>query len=494
MARLDSFRTSRWLRTFNLVLQALLFFTFFAGLNYLARNHPLRFDLTAHRRYSLSPETLAWVQNLPSPVRIVATFPSDGDNPLVSGLLSEYAHATESNPNGRITVEYLDVDLNRRKAEELGVDQPNAIVLLCRDRREVLTVDSLYALKEQKRAAFQGEQKLTSAILDVSNPERQKIYFLRGHGESKPEDPDPRKGLSAVRDKLKDLNFDVIGIDLSIERGVPKDAALVVIVAPQARYTPAEQEILRRYLRDDAGRLIVLLAPGPSAIDLGLDDLFYDWGVLVDNDIVWDTGAENLTDTGDLLIHHFRKGNPIMQGLYDAGLWLRFGLTRSVRPDPGRTTSSGLSTVTLAASSPTAWGDVGVFHGQQPNYANRGNIHPLAGMDPPDALGVIVASERVAPRDNLPVSVRGGRLVVIGTGDLVANNRYAFAGNLPVFIGAVNWMTDHEAQLKIPARPIERYQLSLSAGSLLHLRYTLLLALPGIAAALGLLVYWTRRR
>ena len=168
MARLDSFRTSRWLRTFNLVLQALLFFTFFAGLNYLARNHPLRFDLTAHRRYSLSPETLAWVQNLPSPVRIVATFPSDGDNPLVSGLLSEYAHATESNPNGRITVEYLDVDLNRRTAEELGVDQPNAIVLLCRDRREVLTVDSLYALKEQKRAAFQGEQKLTSAILDVS--------------------------------------------------------------------------------------------------------------------------------------------------------------------------------------------------------------------------------------------------------------------------------------------------------------------------------------
>ena len=32
----DSFRTARWLRTINLVLQAVLFLTFFAGLNYLA--------------------------------------------------------------------------------------------------------------------------------------------------------------------------------------------------------------------------------------------------------------------------------------------------------------------------------------------------------------------------------------------------------------------------------------------------------------------------
>ena len=47
--------------------------------------------------------------------------------------------------------------------------------------------------------------------------------------------------------------------------------------------------------------------------------------------------------------------------------------------------------------------------------------------------------------------------------------------------------------LNIPPRPIERFQLSLSAGNLLNLRYTLLLALPAAAALLGLLVYWTRR-
>jgi hypothetical protein len=114
-------------------------------------------------------------------------------------------------------------------------------------------------------------------------------------------------------------------------------------------------------------------------------------------------------------------------------------------------------------------------------------------MEPLGRLGVVVASERVSVRDNLPFSVRGGRLVVFGTGDLIANNRIADAADFNFFMGAVNWTVDRDAQFNIPARPIERFQLSLSASELTRLRYSLLLLLPGAAAILGLIVYWTRR-
>ena len=83
---------------------------------------------------------------------------------------------------------------------------------------------------------------------------------------------------------------------------------------------------------------------------------------------------------------------------------------------------------------------------------------------------------------------------MFGTGDLIANNRIASAGNLNIFLGAVNWTVDRDTQFNIPVRPIERFQLSLSASDLLKLRYSLLLVLPGAAVVLGLLVYWTRRR
>jgi ABC-type uncharacterized transport system involved in gliding motility auxiliary subunit len=84
--------------------------------------------------------------------------------------------------------------------------------------------------------------------------------------------------------------------------------------------------------------------------------------------------------------------------------------------------------------------------------------------------------------------------VVFGSGDFVSNRRLSLAGNWNILFGAVNWSVDRDSQLNIPARPIERFQLSLSAANLLNLRYTLLLALPAASAVLGLLVYWTRRR
>ena len=55
MSFLESFRAVRWLRTFNLVLQAVLVLSFFGGLNYVAKNHAWRFDLTKQRKFSLSP-------------------------------------------------------------------------------------------------------------------------------------------------------------------------------------------------------------------------------------------------------------------------------------------------------------------------------------------------------------------------------------------------------------------------------------------------------
>ena len=488
---IDSFRTARWLRTLHLLVQGMLLLTLLAGVNYAARNHPWRQDLTRHRSYSLSPETLSYLR-LERPVRMVATFTDPAEYPEARGLLREYVTATESG-TAPITVEYIDVYQDRRKAEELGVAQPNALVLFCGDRRHALLVDELYHLnKNKERESFDGEQVITNAILDVSNPVRQKIYFLAGHGELSPDQVEAKTGLSAVRDQLKARNFDVDAIDLTVTRKIPADASLLIAAAPQTRFSAAEQELLRQFLGANAGRLILLLAPGISAINLGIDDLLLDWGVLVDDDILCDTGQENLTEDNDLLIYAFQP-HPVMQSLFDQRLGLRFGFARSVRPDPGRTTGSGLTALTLAATSKTAWGETGYRLGSVPRRDNPGNIRPLAGMSPPDRLGVIVASERVGVRDKLPFSVRGGRLVVFGTGDLVANTRLTVAGNWNVFLGAVNWCVDRESQLNIPARQIQRFQLSLSAGSLLNLRYTLLLALPAGAALLGLLVYWTRR-
>jgi hypothetical protein len=161
-----------------------------------------------------------------------------------------------------------------------------------------------------------------------------------------------------------------------------------------------------------------------------------------------------------------------------------------VIPDPGRAVGGGLSTITLAATSKSAWGERDFRSASK--YDPGIDTRPMLGMDPPDRLGLIVASERLAVKDNLPFSVRGGKLVVFGSGDLAANSRID-QGNFSIFLNAVNWAVDRDRQLSIPPRPIERFQLTLSAAAFAKLRYSLLLGLPGGTLLLGLLVYWTRR-
>ncbi|MSU66549.1 MAG: ABC transporter [Opitutus sp.] len=485
----DSFRAARWLRTLNLVLQAILFLTFFGGFNYVARNHAWRFDLTRQRKFSLSPETLSYIKNLDAPVRIVVTAAAESDNPEVHGLLDEYVYA--SNPAGPVTAEYLDVYRDRRRAGELGVEQADIVALISGDKRRMVPINDLYTVKNKQREAFQGEQVLTASILDVASPRRQKIYFLVGHSELRPEDADANRGLSAVRDQLKLRNFDVDAVDLTVTRKIPADASLLIAVWPQSRYSKIEQEMIRQYLGASAGRLMLFLAPGQSAAALGLDDLLLDWGVLAHHDLICDTGAENMADNLDLLIWAFLP-HPITSTLIAYKEPLRIGFARTIMPDPGRAPGSGLNTVTVAATSKTAWGETDLRPGVAPRYDPGIDTRPIPGIDPPDRLGIIVASERLAVRNNLPFSVPGGKMVVFGTGDLIANARIG-TGNLSVFLNAVNWSVDRDHQLSIPPRPIDHFQLSLSASDFTKLRYVLILGLPGGALLLGMLVYWTRR-
>jgi hypothetical protein len=488
----ESFRAVRWLRTLNLVLQAVLVLSFFGGLNYVAKNHAWRFDLTKHRKFSLSPETLSYVKNLQRPVHIILTSSPESDNPEVRGLIDEYVYATEDRPAGKITKELLDVYQSRRRSEELGVDQPDVILLLSGGKPRVVRVDELYTLKNKKRDLFRGEQVLTAAILDVSSSARDKIYFVSGHGELRIDNPAPHAGLTVLRDELKMRNFDVDTVDFTVTRKIPSDAKLLVIVAPKDKYQPQEQEMLRRYLSADAGRMLIFLAPGKTTSALGLDELLLDWGVLVHNDLILDSGPENVSENFEILIRNFAPAHPITKTLVDYGnLVLRLGAARSVFPDPGRSLGAGLNTVAVAVTSKTAWGERGGRKNEL-RYDPDIDTGPSPLMEPQDRLGVIVASERLAVRDNLPFSVPGGKLVAFGSGDMIANGRLDNAGLL-IALNSVNWALDRDRQLSIPPRPVERFHLALSAAEFTRLRYALLLALPGAAMALGLIVYWTRR-
>jgi hypothetical protein len=488
----DSFRAARWIRLINLLLQALLFLTLFAGLNYIALNHAWRFDITSSRRHSLSPETRSYLERLERDVAITVTFTDDPDNPEIAqsfrdltALLREYTYAAGKNSKARLTVRFLDVYQNRRDAEALGVaDQPNIVLLASDTHRRVLRIDDLYVIRKKvSREAFKGEAAITAALLDVSSAARKKIYFLTGHGEMQPDSVDGARGLSQLRDQLRQRNYDIAGLDLNLTPRIPDDASLVIIASPDKPLRPFEEEVLRNYLTTRAGRVILMVDPGRN---FGLENLLFDWGVIVYDNVIFDTSPGSLSETGEFIFGRYLP-HPITQILIDNGLYLLVGPTRVVNEDISRTLDEGLAVKRLVATSPTAWGE-----SSYRLLRTRPEFTPGQDLRGRDGLGVLVISERLKPA-NLPLSVPGGRLAVFGTSDLVTNNRIINSGNFPLFLNTVNWAVDRDTQLNIPARPIDRFQLSLSQEELKRLRLALLLLVPGAVAGLGLIVYWTRR-
>jgi len=208
---------------------------------------------------------------------------------------------------------------------------------------------------------------------------------------------------------------------------------------------------------------------------------------MVFDNIIVDLDPRSLTENNDLLLWNFLRDSAshITDNIINNKMPVITGPARVVSDDLGRSLDDGLSVKKLIATSASAWGEA--------SYRIRNVAWAYtAGQDLKGQLGVMVISERLKPA-NLPLSVKGGRLAVIGTADLVTNNRIINPGNLNLFLATVNWTVDRDTQLNIPARPIQRFQLALSAEELGHLRLILLFGLPGIIALVGLAVYWTRR-
>jgi ABC-type uncharacterized transport system involved in gliding motility auxiliary subunit len=288
-----------------------------------------------------------------------------------------------------------------------------------------------------------------------------------------------------LRDQLRQRNYEVDGLDLSLTHKIPDDAALIIVAGPQGTIKPFEEELLRNYLTTRAGRLFLLLDP---TYPHGLENLFFDWGIIVYDNIILDLDPRSITENEDMRLWRFSQdpASHITDNLIRDNMSLVVGPARVVSDDISRSIDDGLRVKKLIATSPNAWGEAGYrIKNVVPTYT--------PGQDLKGELGVMVISERLKPASGLPLSVKGGRLAVIGSSDLVTNDRIITVGNLNLFLATVNWAVDRDTQLNIPVRPIQRFQLALSAEELAQLRLGLLLGVPGIVAFIGIIVYWTRR-
>jgi ABC-type uncharacterized transport system involved in gliding motility auxiliary subunit len=490
MRRWHTFKTANRLQGANRSLQVLLLLLLAGCLNYLAMRHYQRSDLSQRQPHTLSPESRAYLAELEQPVDFIVTLPEhaprEEDRVLfryVASLLREYAHHSRRGGEPQVRVEYVDIykDLARAElmAREFGLREPGSVVVRGPSRFRVVDGSALIRFEDGQPVLFQGEAQLTSALLEVSNDAPHRIYWLTGHGEMTVEDTDPGRGLSQAGGELRSRNMQSLPMDLTRMTEVPADAALVIVADPQGPVLPAVAQKLRQYLIERAGRMLIWVGPGVAT---GLDSLFADWGLRVDDMVVLEQGGDYLEGSGSLLIRQFAP-HPVTDPLIRSQTFVVSGLNRPVRASPAVGVEERLQVTPLLGSSRQSWAESAYGSHGPPTYDPQ---HDLPGP-----VSIAAIAERRTP-SQLGIDLPGGRVVVFGARDLFVNRRFATPGNTALFINTVNWLLDNERLLAIPPRPAASYQILIGRQQFRTISL-LFLIVPGVAGMVGVGILWLRK-
>jgi len=439
----------------NTAVMVVAFLGILILVNFIAARHYRRFDLTAAKEFSLSPQTRQILEGLEEPVQIHAfiteRYPGAQD---LQDLLQEYTYYSD-----KLSLKVTDPEVQPGLARQWGITRDGTIVFVCGDRRE-----DVYGTTEQD---------ITSAILKVSRAEKKVVYFTTGHGERNIDGYSPQD-YAQIRQALERDNYEVRTLNLTITDTIPADAAALVIADPRVTLAEQARQNIVKYLHN-GGKAMFLLNPSQGEYPLG--KMLNSWGLRFRDDIVIDPRYAFLMDPLTPAVSHF----PYTQITKDLeGMTVFFPGARSI--EEPEESPQGVTINRLVQTSEVSWGETDL------DSVRMGKARFDEGSDVkgPLTLAVMV---RVDSLDS--------RLVVIGNADFVCNdvmNRFRGFGNADLFLNAINWLTEEEELISIRPKPLERRLIPpLSPQkSWLILLFTAAF-LPLVVIVAGAAVWWRRR-
>lgn len=437
----------------NLAVVVLLVTAIVAAVNILGARVHQRFDFSAGRVHSLSPQSVQVARGLKKDLAIKAFFSKEnrGRQPLLA-LLEIYRFH-----NPRIRAEVIDPFLKPELVKRYDIKADGTLVFEYEGKNT--------------RSEEATEEAVTNAIVKVTRRTEKTVYFTQGHGEPGTGDTG-EAGYSEARSGLEKQSYKVKDLILFQEPAVPADAAAVVVAGPRKPLLEKELILLEDYIGKRQGRLLLLLDPGQGA---ELKPLLAKRGLALEENVVVDADPLSQFMGGNYFMPVVAKypEHAITKGF---GYATMFPLARGVArlaPAP-----AGATVDLLAATSPESWGET--------RYEAEAKTERIA-KGPEDKAGPIdiAAAAEVTAGDGK------SRLVAIGDSDFALNQYYFFQANSNFFNNAVSWLAEEQDLIAIAPKVAAPRTISLtrSAGRLAFFYCLIILPLLVFAAGIGIWLY-----
>lgn len=452
--------------------------------NFLASQWHSRIHLTSDGNQSLSPFTHQILDLVEDELEIILYFNPDTDVfQSLEILTREYTLSSKY-----IRVNHVDHESDPAQARVVRDEfklafagEKDAVLIKYQNKYRAILEKELSILdvnpllqgtsKEIKRSAFKGEQALTSAILSLVLSDEKKVTFIEGHQEFSPKDTSDQIGYSRYAESLERNLCNISSQSLSGTNSIPEDTSLVVIANPSSPYTRQELRKLAGYL-ESGGRVLAFIG---SKTKTGLEPLFATYGIGLSDNVLLDVARSSNPSGTDMTITNF-NAQPMMRPLYEGQLYMV--MPRSVHSLEGLPNVDTNLTMEVLMQTSTSAQEITQYEGNRliPTAQDRVGEFPLA----------VLSSKNVESNQGQKVA----RLLVVGESLFMANTGIQSLMNYDFGIQAANYLMDRGLFINnIPPRPVKEYELILTNGQKLLIRWLLILIFPGIFLILGFFIY-----
>ena len=443
----------------NALVMVILVLAIVVLANWLINRHPFKFDTTKDKQFSLSPLTVTTLKNLKQPVKITAFFAEgqeDGLRQKMKDLLDNFRTHSKI-----LEIKLIDPLKNQQLTQQYAIDTNGTTVLEAAGTKHTITTTN--------------EEDLTNAILKVTSNKQVALYFMAGHGEPQISGMDSR-GFSAIADQLKKSNYIVNELkDFASKPKVPDDCTVLIIAASSGALLDHEIKGISEYLAA-GGRVLVL--DDPQA-DPSVTKIFAPYKVTAGNDIVVDD--QYFFPLADPAVPQVTPlpGTAVTK---EFNFPMFFALAKSIEY---KAAEGGKETFTaFAQTSQFSWGET-----------DKTTAKFDEGKDKkgPLTVGLLVSLPLENKEDKTKRSDEM-RLVIFGDSNFAQNDFARIPGNSRIFLNSVAWLTEQENLIQLPPRDSKNDVMMLNSTQMKYLGFFLVLMLPAIIVAAGVMVWLKRKK
>ena len=238
---------------FNILAAAALTIVVNIGLNFVP-NQYVSYDVTENKLFTLTEDTLQYIQSMTQDVTIYVLANKDSKNEDLDRTLqqfesvSEYIHVEYVNPisNPMFYYKYTDI---QPTANSLIVVGGNADAVV--DFNDVYEYGYDYSTGNYEIIGYDGEGQILSALTRVEEDNIPKFYAVTGHDELELDE--------RFLDVLNKENMEYKTLHLNTVDAVPEDAQCIILNAPINDYSADDVNKVLAYL-ERGGYVLVTLA------------------------------------------------------------------------------------------------------------------------------------------------------------------------------------------------------------------------------------------